>query len=806
MAILQEQKSKWFRNKKRLILTGIALLFTFYAASAFVMGIIRSRFTIPEPTLLLVDRHYQFVAELEKTDSEFGYWPLPDTIPHLIKILTISAEDRRFYSHSGIDIVGITRALWSNYITRKSYSGASTIAMQCARLQNPGKRTWHKKISESVSALLFTVSYGRERVLRQYLTTAPYGNRICGVNYAARRYFQKPVQDLSYAEMALLAAIPRAPGRFNIFTVSGFNKAKNRAGFILDRAAEYNWIDSITYETACHELSHIPIPQKEYRSNSSLHAILAIEKYLNDNPVSPIDPYNPTIRLSMDLQLQEKIQQVVFSQMKNLRAFDCDNCAVLILDKSSGKVLSYIGNEYYFDSTAAGNIDFVQVPRSTGSLLKPFIYACGMEFNGYNESTLLTDVGLHFGDGKNPYITRNYDNEFIGPVLYRTALANSRNIPAVQVLRDVGIHRVHDILYNLGIVSGTATADYYGLGMALGNVYTDLYHLCQGYLSLANHGRKCSINFLFNDSLHDSYNIFSSDIAEHIQYMLSDPQARLPSFPRNGFLEYRYPVAIKTGTSRGFRDAWTIGWSDTYMVGVWLGKHNNTPTKKLSGYGAAAPFVKAIFSELHPDRDDGLSNVSFNPPGGYKPYMISTLSGALASPNFPYATRGWFKPGTSPEMNDLLPYKIMPVDTRNGLLASPLCRKTFVKYKRFISLPPLFKDWALREGLPVAPTSYSQLCGTWTEPVNYKLTITNPLPDAQLYVDPEMPPGHSSILLNCLVKPEVESVIWIVDGVEAGVSKYPYRHKWIIEPGIHTFQVQIPYTEFKSSIVKVKVM
>ena len=115
------------------------------------------------------------------------------------------------------------------------------------------------------------------------------------------------------------------------------------------------------------------------------------------------------------------------------------------------------------------------------------------------------------------------------------------------------------------------------------------------------------------------------------------------------------------------------------MVGVWLGKHNNTPTKRLSGYGAAAPFVKAIFSELHPDRDDGLNNVSFNPPQGYKPYMISTLSGALAPPNFPYATRGWFKPGSSPEVNDM-PYKILPIDIRNGLLASPLCSKKFVKY------------------------------------------------------------------------------------------------------------------------------
>lgn len=768
------------------------------------MGIFRSRFIHPHPTLLLVDRYYQFVAELEKPDCDFGFWPLPDTIPRLVKDLTIAAEDKRFHTHFGIDLKGVVRALWSNYIARENYSGASTIAMQCARLQKPGRRTWHKKISESVSAFLLTLRYGREKILRQYLTIAPYGNRISGVNYAARRYFQKPVQDLSYAEMALLAAVPRAPGRFNLFTETGFSKAKKRARFILDRTIEYQWIDSSTYVRAQQELNLMPIPKKEFRSKNALHAILAIEKHLAKNPVQ-LDPYNPTIRLSLDLQIQDKVQQVVFAHMNKLRSFDCLNCAVLILDKSSGKILSYIGNEYYFDTTVAGNIDFVQTPRSTGSLLKPFIYACGMEYNGYNESTLLTDIGLHFGDGKNPYITRNYDNEFIGPVLYRTALANSRNIPAIQVLRDVGLNRVYDNLFNLGIINGTETADYYGLGMALGNVYTDLFHLCQGYLSLANNGKKCTISYLFNDSLIDDINIFSPDIANHIQFMLSDPQARLPSFPRNGFLEYRYPVAVKTGTSRGFRDAWTIGWSDKYLVGVWLGKHDNTPTKKLSGYGAAAPFVKAIFSELHPDRHDGLDNISFGPPSDYKPYMISTLSGAKSTPNFPYATQGWFKPGTSPPIDDL-PYRVLPIDTRNGLLASPLCKNNFVEYKRFISLPPLFKDWAIKEGLPVVPSIYSPLCGSWTEPTTYTLSITNPAPDAQLYIDPEMPAGYSSILLNCLVKPEAESVIWIIDGVEAGVSKHPYRHKWIIEPGTHTFQVQVPYTTFKSAVVKVKVL
>jgi penicillin-binding protein 1C len=234
MAILRELKSKWFLNKKRTVLICIALLFTFYIAGAVIMGIFHSRFINLEPTLLLVDRHYQFVAELEKAGSEFGYWPLPDTIPHLVKILTISAEDRRFYSHMGIDFVGIVRALWSNYITRKNYSGASTIAMQCARLQNPGNRTWHKKISESVSALLFTLFYGREKVLRQYLTIAPYGNRICGVNYAARRFFRNGAGSFLCRDGTAGSNSP-CSGKIQHFYRGGFNKAKNRAGLILDR-------------------------------------------------------------------------------------------------------------------------------------------------------------------------------------------------------------------------------------------------------------------------------------------------------------------------------------------------------------------------------------------------------------------------------------------------------------------------------------------------------------------------------------------------------------------------------------------
>ncbi|MBD3356840.1 MAG: hypothetical protein GF363_06770 [Chitinivibrionales bacterium] len=805
------------------VLFGIALA---YVISAVFVGMVRGRLRKVEPTYLLVDRRYDFVAELEKKGGDFGYWPLPDSLPDQIRLLTLAAEDKRFDSHPGIDPKSIARAVWCNYFERTSYSGASTLAMQCARLQNPAPRTWYNKISEAITAVILTVVNGKDKVLKHYLTIAPYGNRIRGINYAARRYFQKPIQDLSFAEAALLVSIPRAPGRFNMFTRDGFGKAKGRAVLVLKRAAEYGWIDTLTYENARHELTIMDRPKKEYRPPHALHAILAIKRHLARHPTRELDPFNPTVRLTLDLDMQEKIRRVVDAEMEKLDKFDADNCAVLVLDKKSGGVLSYIGNASYFDTINAGTIDFVHAPRSTGSLLKPFIYACGMEYNGYTAATVLTDVGLHFGGGRRPYVTRNYDNKYIGPVLYKTALANSRNIPAVQVLQDVGLHRVYDILCKLDIAEPGIDAFYYGLGLALGNLYASLYNLCQGYLSLANRGVKSSIGYFYPSrsrlvntpagadggriyarasNHYSGIPVFSPDIAEQIQHFLSNPQARLPSFPRNGFLEYPYPVAIKTGTSRGFRDAWAIGWSDTYMVGVWIGKHDNTPTNKLSGYGGAAPFAKAIFSELHPQRNDGLSDVEFAPPRSYEPHLISTLTGALAHEGFPYATYEYFKPGTAPTER-VSPFRVLPIDIRNGLLATPLCRNDFVVYKRFMILPQLFKDWAIREGLPIAPARHSSLCGQWTQQVSHKISITNPAPDALLYIDPEMPGEYSSLILNCVVEPRSESVLWFVNGQEAAVSEFPYRHKWQLERGTHTFQAQVPYTQCRSPVITVTVL
>ncbi|MCI0698355.1 transglycosylase domain-containing protein [candidate division KSB1 bacterium] len=787
---------------------GIASVIGVFITFAFIHSLFYISLETSEPSFLLVDRKFKFLAELGNQEQNYGYWPLPDSLPTRLATMTLAAEDRRFYFHPGVDLRSIARALHQNYISRESYSGASTIAMQVARLQTPANRGWYSKLRESYTALWLTLRFGREKVLRQYLTIAPYGNRIAGANYASRRYFQKPLVDLSWAEAALLAAAPKAPGNMNLFKSAGLQAAKKRAKLILDRAFQYKWITEEQWQQASDELARLVLPAKEWREYEALHAMLAIEKHLREEANRRhiiLNPLNPTLQTSLDLDLQKAVQSILTGKISALRNLGASNVAVVVMKANTGEVLCYLGSEDYYNDTYAGSIDFVATPRSTGSLLKPFIFGLGMEWLGHTAATVLTDIGLDFGEGRNAFIPGNYDQKFLGPVLYKTALANSRNIPAIQVLKNIGVDHFYQHLAELGLTPDDGKADYYGLGLAIGGLYTSLQQLCEAYLVLANEGKRTPISWLANPALPSaSKNIIRPDIAMQLQRFLSDPLARLPSFPRGGFLEYPYPVAIKTGTSQGYRDAWTIGWSDTYLVGVWIGHHDNLSMKKVSGYAHAAPIVKEIFSRLHPDRNEGLDDLGFPRPRDYRPMAICRLTGKLADRNTPYVSVDYFKPGTEPtEYSDV--QKVMAIDKRNDLLASPSCPKKHIVYKKFVLLPSIFKDWAIAQGLPVPPVNYSPLCDNHRIIDDYQITITSPRDDSRFYLDPEMPADASVLALNCLVEPGAKDVLWLVDGEEFRVAPFPYKVNWPMQPGKYVFQAVVPLTAFKSEIVRVEI-
>jgi penicillin-binding protein 1C len=778
-----------------LLFIPVLIIFSAFFLSLFTISIQKHDFS-----WILHDRNDRFFAECENREKQLGFWPLPEKIPPSVRKTALAAEDRRFDSHAGVDIRSILRAIVTNYFRKNGYSGASTIAMQVARLQRGGKSTWFTKVGDSFTALWITLFFGKEKVLRQYLTIAPYGNRTFGIGCAARKYFQKPVEDLSLAQSALMIAIPRAPARMNLYRYSGFKHAMQRARFILQRCYNYHWITKLEYSDALTELNYIKIPDKQYRDLPNIHAILNYEKSFYAGKTAPLFPLR---KVSIDLDVQRMVFDEMGAQLEALAYCDIGNAAVMVVDRTKAQVLAYIGSDDYYNQTTSGAIDCGAISRSTGSLLKPFIYGLGMEICGFTAATILTDINFDFGSNHRSFIPENCDHEYLGPVLYKTALANSRNIPAVHVLKAIGINSMYRRLIDLKLTKDDGLADYYGLGLSIGGLYCSLQSLCRAYLSIGNNGAIRNLSWFYDDTSGTWEKAMPSDIASMIQFFLSDPQARLPTFPRGGNLEYPFSVAVKTGTSEGFRDAWCIAWSDTYLVGAWMGNANNHPMKNISGYTGAAPLVKHILERLHPDRITGIEKNGFSPPKEYIPEEICILTGKKADMNTPYTSNEYFMPGTEPvEYSDVV--RVVAIDKRNKLLAVPGCTD-HIEYQSFISLPIEFEDWAKVQGLPVPPRRYSPLCGSESVVDSFDIRITWPRSGSRFFKDPEMPASKNYLPLKCRVIPDSKNVLWIVNGKEQSVIPSSDIFKWPIEKGVFEFKANVPGTPFFSVPVVVEI-
>jgi penicillin-binding protein 1C len=763
-------------------------------------GLFDARLATRSPSLHLLDRNWRFIAAIDNGHGDFGYWDMPDSLPPSLIAAAMAAEDRRFESHPGVDARAIAGSFRDHYLRSGPQRGASTLAMQVARLQRGGGGGWYWKLHDAAAALGLTARLGRTGILRAYFRDAPYGNRISGAACAARRYFRKPVQDLSLAEAALLAALPKAPSRYNLFDAGGFAGARRRAALILRRAQAYGFIDAAKRDGALAELASLDRPARQARDPSVLN-------YLRQAAVHSPAIAHPRgeARTTLDLAVQDTLQSLLRRELPQLLKWEAGNSAAMVLDVRQGQVLAYVGSQDYFDPRG-GAIDFADLPRSTGSLLKPFIYAMGMEWKGYTAATVLDDQGQDFGTGNHSFMPEDYDHKYLGPVLYKNALANSRNIPAVEVLKAVGVEEFYRRCIALGLARDDGQAGHYGLGLSIGGLYCSLRQVAEAYLALANQGERRPLIWELPDSATGGgkpERVMPADVAMMIRRFLADPVARLPGFPRGGNLEYPFAVSAKTGTSEGYRDSWCIAFSDTYLVGVWIGNADFSPTKGLSGYEGAARIAKRMLCALHPDRLDGLSDGDPPYPPGYVAVPIGRLTGKRADRSTPYVTTEYFKPGTEPlEYDDA--QQTLPVDARNGLLAYPGCPVP-LRWKRFTVLEPRYREWAAAQGLEVPPDRYSPDCGGQGIADRYAISITSPRGGSRFFIDPEMPAGASILPIACRIDPAPATVLWLADGEEVAEVKFPFTLKWPMRPGPHTFQAAVPGTNYRSAAVRLEV-
>lgn len=773
-----------------------------------------AHFQAPEQTLLLLDRHGSYLADsAEDSELGYGYWPV-QSLPERVVAATLALEDRRFWQHPGVDPLAVARAVWQNLSHSGRISGASTIAMQVARMQNPGARSYFNKLVESLTALMLTARYGREAILAHYLRLVPYANNIHGIAYAARRYLQKPVADLSWAEIAFLSAIPQAPGETNPFLHSGRMRAVKRGQRILSALQQRGVIDAAEYALARVQLEHLHIPESPPRPAGALHAILKLEGELRADRRWQQDHPEPLLRTTIDLELQRYLNLLGGRLLTRWHDAGAEQLAVIVLQRDTREVLAWLGSAGYY-STDAGAIDYTQVARSPGSALKPFVYAHAIDRGTIGPGTVLYDLPS-YANGFN-----NIDQRFLGPMLPRQALANSRNVPATHLVKSVGIDETYSFLAQLGLDEKGHSGGYYGLGMAIGTMPTTLERLVRAYGVLANDGVLKDLVWLRGGTPRSEKRLMPVSTARLIDLFLSDPQARLPSFPRMGTTEYPFPVAVKTGTSQGYRDAWAVAFSADYLVGVWVGRPDLTPMHKLGGAGSAADLAQQLLLHLGTgSAQDSLADLSFPPPPGHRPHTVCAYTGLLASGLCEPTLTEWFPVAQPPPADDR--HLRLWVDSRSNRVAGVDTPRDFLKPRTFIRLPAFLHEWAESRHIAALPMNFDEeqlalarVIGPadrplWRELVRQSeqpvsLTLDSPTSDAHLLINPEMPAQMNTLALRVNAEPPVSQVVWYVDGHPYQLAEPPYTVHWPMERGTHTFQVRLPYRDETSLIASVKV-
>jgi len=531
--------------------------------------------------------------------SDDGQWRFPQTgpVPEKVAKSIIAYEDRYFYIHPGFNPVSLVRAAWLNTRARRIVSGGSTISMQTIRLQRKGKpRTIAEKIIELALALRLEWGHSKTEILALYAGHAPYGGNIVGIEAAAWRYFGTSADNLSWSEAAVLAVLPNSPGLVH----PGRNRdvLERKRNRVLSRLHKLDWIDDPTYRSALLE----PLPAKP-------HQIPKLAPHLLNLGV--LEYPGREVRTTLDGQLQERITEIVNRHSAQLQGNHIYNLCALVIEVETGHILAYVGNSVPVGKEAHGHeIDAILTPRSTGSILKPVLYAGMLDDGKLLPGSLVPDVPMNFSG----FAPKNFDGEFRGAVPANLALSRSLNVPAVYMLRQYGTERFLDLLREIGLRTLTENASHYGLSLILGGAECTLFDLTGIYASFSRSLMHFSSSggyysndyrkpvYVQNSSMKQDNPLAAPVHLSAASVWLTYSAMIEVTRPQSEWgWEYFYKpqsIAWKTGTSFGFRDGWAIGTSSSFVVGVWAGNMSGEGRPGLTGLGSASPVLFEIFSLL----------------------------------------------------------------------------------------------------------------------------------------------------------------------------------------------------------------
>ena len=556
-----------------------------------------------------------------------------DKISDNLKHAVLASEDARFYSHHGVDIRSIIRSVLTNIPNIKNaFRGTSTITQQLIRsVYLSPQKTLERKIREIVLSIEMERRYSKDQIFDWYLNKIPFGANTYGIEAASQTYFHKPALDLSLAESAVLTALVPAPSYYSPY---GSHKKQllERKDYILERMNQLGYIDDTQLSQAQQEeliFSDTTTPIK------APHFVMYVKKYLEDKyGEDALKEKGMKVYTSLDWELQDYAEQTVKEADKTNVLFNANNTALVVIDPKTGEILSLIGSKDYFeksypascDGKANGSCLFeakfdvaTMGLRQPGSSFKPIVYATAFK-KGYTPDTVLWDTKIEFNancspdasqekglDGSDCYHPQNYDGLTRGMVSLRSALAQSLNIPSVELLYLAGMKDSIKTAQSMGITT-LNEPDRYGLSMVLGGGEVTLLEMTSAYGVFATEGLKIppvgilkiedSNGNIIEENKKEPSKVLDTQVARQINNILSDNNARAPMFGVNNALYFpNYQVAAKTGTTQYFNDAWTMGYSPSFAIGVWVGNNNNASTNKKTGIGLAAPIFRKVMEK-----------------------------------------------------------------------------------------------------------------------------------------------------------------------------------------------------------------
>jgi len=756
------------------------------------------------PSTRIYDRNGVLLYQIADPESGLNRVVPLDELPSCMVDATLATEDANFYSHPGVDIRGVMRAIWINAQGGEVVAGGSTITQQVARnlLMDPdqrAERTLRRKLRESALALQLTRHYSRDEILALYLNQTYYGNLAYGVEAAAQAYFGKGAADLTLAECAVLAGLPQAPALYDPLTNP--EAAKDRQRVVLDLMVRRGDItvaqaDRAYAEPLQYSSSRFPI--------EAPHFVAAVWTQLERSFGDELLQGGLEVTTTLDLNWQRVAEEAVVRHLERLNnppagepAHNARNAALVAMDPYTGEILAMVGSPDYFDERIDGAVNAALAPRQPGSALKPFTYAAAFDptrDDPWTPATMILDVGTPFVTRRlESYTPANYGLAEHGPVLIREALASSYNIPAVVALDHIGLETLIRLTTRLGISTLTDSSRF-DLSLTLGGGEVRLVELVAAYGALANGGYRVDPVYIREVRSSQGEVLFTAEPPVHeqpvldprvaflITDILSDNQARTPAFGPSSALQIGRPAAAKTGTTTDFRDNWTVGYTPNLVTGVWVGNADNSQMVEVSGVSGAGP----IWNEFMRRVLVGQPELQFAVPQGVVRAEVCSTSGLLPTPYCPKTRWEWFIEGTVPRIEDTL-YQPFVLDRRTGLLADETTPPEDRETRVYLVLPPEARDWAQRRGIPQPPIG-AQIVDGDSIPVR----LLSPDPYTVFQLSPRLPTELQRIRLTVAVPTNAIQVTYRMDGEELVTTREsPFDHWWNLEPGEHELVAEV---------------